>query len=172
MAPYIGLSSARSEASQVILDSTTFQPLSGRAESLLSGDQPTEYDIKYSKEIETTCEEIYIDNAGLILVWPYLGHFFQSVGLMNDGAFVDEESISGAIHLLQFLATGEEQTAEYFLPLNKLLCGLDLENPISKNFHLSKQEKEECEKLLKTVIKHWSALKNTSVMGFLKKFST
>ena len=133
-------------------------------------DQPADYDIKFSKGIESTCEEIYIDNAGLILVWPYLGHFFQSVGLMYDGAFVDEESINRAIHLLQFLATGEEQTAEYFLPLNKLLCGLDLENPIGKDVHLSKQEKEECEKLLNTVIKHWSALKNTSVTGFRASF--
>jgi hypothetical protein len=113
---------------------------------------------------------ISIENAGLVILWPYFSPFFKNVGLIQESKFINETAIMQAIHLLQYLVTGEEETPENFLTLNKLLCGWDITKPVSKAYELSSQEQSESEKLLTTVISHWSALKNTSVKGFRPAF--
>lgn len=121
-------------------------------------------------EEELATQEIYIENAGLVLLWPYYGTFFKNVKLLEGGKFIDETSAMRAIHLLQYLVTGEEEAPEYFLTLNKLLCDWDITKPVIKGMELSEFEKSESEELLQTVISHWSALKNTSMKGFQTSF--
>ncbi|MCB0375530.1 MAG: hypothetical protein KDD04_06395, partial [Sinomicrobium sp.] len=36
-------------------------------------------------------EEIYIDNAGLVVLWPFLPRFFETAGLIKEKAFADED---------------------------------------------------------------------------------
>lgn len=115
-------------------------------------------------------QEIYIENAGLVLLWPYYSTFFKNAELLIDGKFIDETSATRAIHLLQFLVTNKQDSQEHLLPLNKLLCGWDVSKPVCKEFKMSDSEKAECEKILSTVISHWSALKNTSIEGFRTSF--
>ncbi|MBN1480885.1 hypothetical protein EH223_00210 [candidate division KSB1 bacterium] len=115
-------------------------------------------------------EALFVDNAGLVLLWPYLKIFFTNLGLLSDGLFLTLKQREHAIHLLYFLCTFERSAPENLLTLNKLLCGWDLDKPISKTFRVTKKERLECEKLLQSVISHWSALKNTSVKGFLHSF--
>ncbi len=114
--------------------------------------------------------EIYIENSGLVILWPYLGKFFKNIKLSNEGEFVNEYSAMRAVHLLQYLVTDKCEFPEHLLPLNKLLCGRDVSRPISNTFEISDYERDECEKLLSTVIKHWSALRNTSIEGFKATF--
>ena len=54
--------------------------------------------------------------------------------------------------------------------LNKILCGLPLEDPVPLDLALSPREREEGEALLEQVIAHWTALKQTSVRGFRLAF--
>jgi hypothetical protein len=108
---------------------------------------------------------ICVENAGLVLLWPYLSRYFEQVGLIEDSSFRDETAQMRAIHLLQYLATGQEETLECFLVLNKLLCGWNVDEPVSKKITTSESEKAESQHLLSTVISHWSALKNTTVQG-------
>ncbi|MDH3976499.1 MAG: contractile injection system tape measure protein [Deltaproteobacteria bacterium] len=121
-------------------------------------------------EREPLADDIYIENAGLVILWPYMTRFFRHLDLLKDDCFVDHSSAMRAIHLLQYLATGEEQGPEYFLPLNKLLCGWDLSKPLERKVPLRKKEKSESEALLKALVGHWQALGNTSVDGLRTSF--
>jgi hypothetical protein len=79
---------------------------------------------KIPTEPTVRLKEIPIENAGLVLLWPYFINLFQQFNLLKDNHFIDDESKAHGIHLLQYLATGQHEPAEYALPLNKILCGL------------------------------------------------
>ena len=115
-------------------------------------------------------QEIDVENAGLVLLWPYLSKFLGQFDLLKDNTFINDAAVSRAIHLLQYLVTGAEETPEYLLPLNKVLCGWDMDKPVRKKMDLSDPEKAEAEKLLNMVISHWKALKKTSIAGLRSSF--
>jgi hypothetical protein len=129
----------------------------------------------YESDITSAMAEgIYIGNAGIILVWPYLSAFFTKLGMMNDNKFIDDEAAHRAVHILQYLVTGEEAPAEeHELVLNKLLCGIDPSEPLSMEFIISEEERTECDNLLHAIVTNWTALKKSSVAAlrgaFLKK---
>ena len=95
------------------------------------------------KQVDGDGHEVYINNAGLVLLWPYLQQFFEQTGIVKEGTFVDREATFKAIHLLQFAVSGETEVEEHLLPLNKLLCGVDIQMPIPKTIVLSNEEKGE-----------------------------
>lgn len=111
--------------------------------------------------------DIYVRNAGLVILHPFLPALFQTLGLAKDGKIENPER---AISLLQYLAIGRIGMMEHELPLNKLLCGVPLDLPIRRQVHLTKHEKMEADKLLHSVIGHWSALGNTSADGLRGTF--
>ena len=121
-------------------------------------------------DADTALQEIYVENAGLVIVWPFMTHFFKTLSLLAEGNFVDNAARVRGVYLLQYLATGKEEFAEYLLPLNKLLCGWEMDEPIGPNYRLTDLEKSETHKLLEAIIGHWSALKRTSVEGFRTSF--
>ncbi|HZD94145.1 MAG TPA: contractile injection system tape measure protein, partial [Candidatus Sulfotelmatobacter sp.] len=75
-------------------------------------------------------QPVYIGNAGAVLLWPFLGRYFQTLGLLEKNAFRSESEKNRAIHLLQYLATGKLETPEHELLLNKVLCGSLPEQPL------------------------------------------
>ncbi len=108
-------------------------------------------------------EGIIVSNAGLVLIHPFLKYFFEGLNLLNEELrFKSQSDIFKAIHLLQFIATGQEISTEIELPLNKILCGLDVNDPVPKDYPLSEEEKEECINLIKTALERWNALKTTN----------
>ncbi|NEQ87206.1 MAG: hypothetical protein F6K26_46415 [Moorea sp. SIO2I5] len=115
-------------------------------------------------------DEIYIYNAGLILLWPFLNRFFVKIGLVQDKIFINTISAQQAALLLQYLVDNSTEIPEHSLPLNKILCGIDLLEPIDPNLEITEQERAECENLLSAVIQNWSILKNTSIEGFRTAF--
>ena len=115
-------------------------------------------------------DRIYVSNAGVVLLHPFLGTLFTGLGLMDDDAFIDLEATYKAIHLIHFMANENEKPSEHELAINKLLCGLDIETPIPKELRLSRTEREECEHLLVMVIQRWKALKKTSVSSLRSAF--
>ena len=118
-------------------------------------------------------EGIYLSNAGLVLIHPFLLPYFENVGLVKDGAFLNPQAQEKAVHLLAYLATKEEGLPEYKLSLPKLLCGLPLSWPIEKAIELGEEEKLEGERLLEAAVKHWGALGDVSPdalrEGFLQR---
>lgn len=119
---------------------------------------------------EQADDKLYISNAGIVLVWPFLPRFFNNLGYLEKGQFKGREFQERAVHVLQYLADARENVPEYTLMLNKLMCGMEVKEAIKKEVVLTEQEKHECEVLLKTVIVQWDAVKNTPVDAFRQSF--
>ena len=119
---------------------------------------------------EREYQDLFIKNAGIVILWPYLLEFFKTHDLLAESQFRDESAQMKAVHLLQFLGEGSVEQPEYRLMLNKLLCGLDMEIPVPRKFELTKTEENACEELLEAVIHNWAALKNTSIEGLQLSF--
>ena len=113
---------------------------------------------------------IYINNAGLIILAPFLGLLFEKCALMEHGKFHDQESKYSAVHLLEYAATGESGNEEHELIINKLLCGMSITDPITVTVGLADEHKEIVESLLTSVTQQWSVLKNTSIDGLRTSF--
>lgn len=125
---------------------------------------------KNTIESFSDCDESYIFNAGLILLWPFITRFFETIGLVQERNFINSNAAQRAVLLLQFLVDASTESPEHILPLNKVLCGIDLLEPIEANLDITEQEQEECENLLSAVIQNWSILKNTSIAGLRSAF--
>ncbi len=113
----------------------------------------------------------YTESAGLVLLHPFLTRYFEALGLVDRGrSFTDAESQVRAVHLLGYLATGNEHPEEHRLQLEKILCGFPLEAPLVGIRDLTEEEKAESDRLLNAVIGHWDRLGNTTVDGFREAF--
>ncbi len=112
----------------------------------------------------------YIRNAGLVLLHPFLSTYFSRLELTEKGKFVNEEAQFRAIHLLQYLVDGTALHQEHELVLNKILCGLPVEEPIPLEILISEKEKAVSLELLQVVLQQWEKLKNTSIEGLRASF--
>ena len=103
-------------------------------------------------------EGVYVDNAGLVILHPFLQTFFEGLGIARDGALVHPDR---ALHLLHYLCTGQSPAPEYALTLPKILCNIPLEEPVELDIELTDKEKEEATALLEAAIRWWEALRNS-----------
>ena len=116
-------------------------------------------------------EHLLINNAGLVLLHPFLLHLFKHFEwLQENDTRIDLQYVQRAVHLLAYIVSGEEQTPEYNLVFPKLLCGLPLDTPLEKDVYLTTEEKQQAKELLEVVIKYWDALGSTSPDGLRSTF--
>jgi hypothetical protein len=116
-------------------------------------------------------DEISVLNAGLVLIHPFLRYFFEGLNLLDkELLFKSKFEAFKAVHLLQYIVTGNETTPESDLPLNKILCGIDITEPVPKNVGITEEEKQECLFLIKTVLERWEALKTTNPAALRETF--
>lgn len=115
-------------------------------------------------------DTIPIDFAGIVILWPMLSTLFLNRELTVKGEFKSPEAQMKALQLLNFLAVGHEEMEEFQMPLNKLLCGIELDEVPEFAESLSEDDKEELGNLLQHVIDNWSAVKSTSPEGLLTSF--
>jgi hypothetical protein len=116
-------------------------------------------------------EPIYISNAGLCILHPFLPQLFREIKLTNEhNTWVDETAQHKATLVLEFLATGNTEYPEFALSLNKILAGIEIQAAIKAENLLSDATRASCEDLLTAVIDHWSILKNTSIGGLRETF--
>ena len=78
-------------------------------------------------------DEIYINNSGLILLWPFYKRLFEKIELVQENSFISPNAAHKAALILQYLVDGITEISEANLPLNKLLCGIDIFEPIETN---------------------------------------
>ncbi len=114
--------------------------------------------------------EIYINNAGLILLHPFLETLFEHLGLTIENKWINEVSQQKAVLVSEFLITGNTEFEEFNLALNKILCGINIDEIVPTYNRPDEETKTECDNLLKAVITHWEALKNTSIAGLREAF--
>ncbi|HEX2396229.1 MAG TPA: contractile injection system tape measure protein [Bacteroidales bacterium] len=115
-------------------------------------------------------EKAIIENAGLCIVAPFLTSLFNRLGFIQNGKFTSKYAAHRAVYILEYMVNGRQKNYEYKLLLNKLLCGMDLHEPITGFKRLTAVEKQETNDLLSSVIDHWKALKTTSVKGLQTSF--
>ncbi len=109
---------------------------------------------------------ITIENAGLVLLWPFLPRFFKNLQLLEDKNFMDESTMHKAVCVLQYLCNSDEsELFEGQLPLAKILCGIPLTTPVPLIF-LTEEEKEIAHGLLQAVLQQGPHWKNLSIEGF------
>jgi hypothetical protein len=113
---------------------------------------------------------IAIPGAGLVLLHPFLPRLFEYCHWLKENEFVNDETRNHAVYALHYLAAGDEEAPEYVLMLPKLLCGIPLESPLESVLPLTDPEKEACDDMLRQVIAHWAALRNTSPAGLRETF--
>lgn len=107
--------------------------------------------------------DYFITNAGMILIAPFLPAFFKEFNLTDGKIFLTSAAAERAVFLLQYLSTGvEDSFEEHDMVLSKVLCGVDIDEPLTLDFKLTKAEKEETLNLLNAVAGHWTALKGTT----------
>lgn len=119
---------------------------------------------------DSETDAVSVSNAGLVLLWPYLPTFFEGLGFVESKSFVTNDSAKRAALMLQYLMTRETAMPEYDLVLNKLLCGLDVDEPLPATLDVTSSEADECTHLLNVVADRWEALKGTSGEGLRQTF--
>jgi hypothetical protein len=120
--------------------------------------------------LDDECDALYLSNAGQVLAAPYLGRLFAMVGLTEGARFKSSDAAERAVHLLQFIVSGQTDCPEYLLGLNKVLCGLKLSAPIVREIVPSDAEREAVDTMLRAMIAHWKTIGNTSPDGLRQSF--
>jgi hypothetical protein len=111
-----------------------------------------------------------ISNAGMVLCWPFFGRFFAALGLVEQGKFKGQQAEERGVQLLQYLATGLTSFEEWDLSLNKILCGVSLNTPISPHLELTTEEDELVRKLINGTIFNWEKMRGTRLETFRETF--
>lgn len=112
-------------------------------------------------------EGIFIENAGLVLLHPFLPTLFENLIITEGETLIHPDK---ALCLLHYLASGRTEMPEYDLVLPKILCQIPISVPVPSDVQLFDNERKEADTLLESVIKHWEALRNTSQDGLRGTF--
>jgi hypothetical protein len=114
-------------------------------------------------------EAIYIANAGLVLLANYAPRLFERLGLLDGNAFIDKAAQHRAVHGLVYLSDGNTDSEEHAWVLNKMLCGIPIDEPVPPAPPLDSIIPT-LDGLLSAVIAHWSALGSTTPRGLRQTF--
>lgn len=127
-------------------------------------------DIKKEIKNEINEDGIFLLNAGIVLLHPFLTLFFRNLQLLQEDNFKDIFSQQKALYLLHYLATGSTGPEEHELVMPKVLCAFSMEEPVSTLIELSPDELQEADSLLVSAIEQWEILKGTSPGGLREGF--
>ncbi|HKR05316.1 MAG TPA: contractile injection system tape measure protein, partial [Bacteroidia bacterium] len=124
------------------------------------------------RSIESIIDEqgVFAQNAGIVLLHPFLVHFFENLKLIKDRKFISVQKHQKALCLLHYLATANTQVQEYELVIAKVLCAYPLQEPVSTKIKISKKEKNQADELLVAAIEHWEKIGSTSPAALRSEF--
>lgn len=165
---------------RVIVDNDSQSPSTSEDSHFRRNDK----NIETEKEIENPETFNIINNAGMVLLSPYLPRLFSILELTEEGKFKDRKTQIRAIFLIQYAVCGTNtchsaldaessvfpEYPEYALTLNKLLTGFRTSNPIPRMVELTEKETTTVDSLLQGVLANWEKLKKTSVAGLREGF--
>lgn len=111
----------------------------------------------------------YVQNAGLILIHPFLKTFFEHCDLLDPKTqqLIDPELCA---HLLHYIATGNINAPEYEMIFEKFLCNIPLEQPINRHIKLSRKHKTQAKNVIESVQHNWSPMKKSSIALLQNEF--
>jgi len=123
-----------------------------------------------NEEVDFPSSGVYFKNAGLVLLRPYFPMLFERLGLTKENVFINKDTQIKAVHYLQFLVSGQSQTEEHLIFLNKILCGLEPTTPVPDGIEITPGEEVLMNGLLEAAIAQWSILGSTSIEGYRVSF--
>ncbi len=111
----------------------------------------------------------YIQNAGLIMLHPFLKTFFEHCNLIHPKTqqLIDPELCA---HLLHYIATGKTNAPEYEMVFEKFLCNIPMNQSINRNIKLSRKHKTQVKNLIESVQQNWKPMKKSSVALLQNEF--
>jgi len=112
----------------------------------------------------------YVADAGLVLLATYSQMLFGRLGLLEDRRMRDAEASSHAVRCMAWLVHGHENASEPECVLAKLLCGMQLAEPLVGDATLDAPTQQLLDSLLGAVIANWTALGATSPAGLRETF--
>jgi hypothetical protein len=121
-------------------------------------------------EKETIEGTVFVENAGMVLLGPYIPMLFERMDLLENSVFKDYQSQQKGMYALQYAVHGTNSPEEQELLLNKLVCGVPLQEPLGPEVMLTVDEKNLIDGMLQAIISHWSIIGNTSVEGLRVSF--
>ena len=133
-------------------------------------EKSTKNSIEKESKIDIDEEGLYVSNAGVVLLHPFLNLFFKNLHFLYEEHFVDTKAQLKAVNLLHYLVTGNTKPVEHELVIPKVLCSWPLEEPVNNFTEFTHEELQEADDLLRSAIQQWSILKGTSVAGFRESF--
>ena len=113
---------------------------------------------------------LYIKNAGLILLHPFLSMLFEQLNLTVNQEWASQMAQQKGALLTHYLVYGDTEVDESELVLNKILCGLEITEIVNTQIVLENYEKEKCQSLLDAVLEHWKVMKNSSKEALQETF--
>ncbi|MCV2485100.1 contractile injection system tape measure protein [Flavobacterium sp. SH_e] len=128
-------------------------------EEIIDKKEPS-FEKKEQEILGTDINESYVDNAGLVLIHPFLKSLFENCKLLNKDNTINNPEV--AAHLLHYVATGKEQDYENAMLFEKFLCNIPIAEPIERNIVLSKEMKKEASAMLQAVLSNWEIMKTSS----------
>jgi Contractile injection system tape measure protein len=128
--------------------------------------------LRYDRRVKLLLmeQDIFIQNAGLILLHPFLYELAKELNCLDNDGFRSKTMQFRAIHVFQFLCTGVLNAAEYALMLNKILCGLPLQQPIERELPISTDAIMVLEGLLESIIESEPIFGNMTLKQFRERF--
>lgn len=112
-------------------------------------------------------DSIYINNAGAIIIAPFLTKLFEKTGIVENSKIIDTDL---ALSLIHYCITGNTSPAEFELVLAKILCGIPVQDTVFIDNGINQKYQNEADEMLKAVIEHWSILKDSSINGLRESF--
>lgn len=109
----------------------------------------------------------WINNAGLVLVAPFLPTLFERTHIAVDGSI---QHPGEALQMLAYLDLGEDGQYAVDLNLYKVLCGIEIRERIHLPYSLTQSLREACDEMLEALIGQWPVLKNTTPNGLREAF--
>lgn len=121
--------------------------------------EPTTTD-DFGSEVNSNSERTLM-NSGLILLHPFLKIFFDRLGILTADSKLKNPEL--CVHLLHYLATGNESAFEHQMGFEKLLCGIPHQVPIERFVVVTEEMKEEAQGVLNAVLANWTILRSSGI---------
>ncbi len=119
---------------------------------------------------EVGSQELILQNAGMVILHPFLSQFFLILEITNNEGSILKERGELAVQVMHYLAKGDEYFFEGNMVFEKFLCNYPLEMPVRRESLLNEAIRNESNLMLQEVIRQWPALKNTSPDGLRHMF--
>jgi hypothetical protein len=148
--------------------------LIARAREPVSG-SPAEERVEFPKTKSSTKAEDFAEegvpteSAGIVLLHPFLIRFLELFGWLDSHLHIRAEHRWHAVHALHWITHKRQARDDAELALEKALCQIPIQDPV-RSPEVGSRVIEEAEELLRAVIGHWRALKDTSPDGLREAF--